>query len=288
MRFSCVIPARDKNDLKLKDLISSIKAQDFPQDQIEIHVITEGDSESAKAIGIKRSTGDICVMLCADNYLTDPTLFSKVNKEIGMFSSVYEKHYFYDPCDNSLNRYFSLIGNNDPVPFYLGKCDREPWVDGLYKTTSFPSYGCNGFFVRREAFKDTNLDDYYPMDAHLDMSKKGHDYLCLDQGTVWHRTSDSLISFLKKRYNYAKDLYCDRSNRRWRIIDTIQDKLKLLLFIFSVITIFPCIYISLKGFIKIKDLAWFYHWPVCVGFLIIYSFLVFRNLIKHKTIFQRN
>lgn len=286
--FSCIIPAspKDFESEKLKDLISSIKSQNFPQDEIETLVITEGDSESAKAIGIRQSKGMICVMLCADNYFTDPNLFTQVYEHFcrpASSDAIYELHYAYIKSDNSLNRYFSLIGNNDPIPFYLGKCDREPHVSGIYKGRGFPSYGCNGFFVLRESFEKTNLDHYYPMDAHVDMKLR---YWVLDQGTVWHRTSDNLISFLTKRYKYARDLYSDRRNRRWRVIDTREDYWRLLFFIGTTLTLIQPISISIRGFSKIRDWAWFLHWPVCLGFLLVYSALAVRNLFKFGNFFQ--
>lgn len=284
--FSCVIPAKNSSDPKLLDLIYSIKSQDFPQDRIEIHVVTEGDSESAKAIGIQKSVGEVCVMLCADNYFTDRTLFSKVYDCMlnGDHGAVHERHYAYIPNDNSLNRYFSLIGNNDPVPFYLGKCDREPWVRGLYRHRSFPSYGCNGFFVRRSWFRHTDLSHYYPMDAHVDMAAAGMTYKILNQGTVWHRTSDSLIPFLKKRYRYARDLYSDRGDRRWKMLDTKEDYWRLGFFIISTLAVIPSLLTSCKGFKETKDPAWFWHWPVCIGFLITYGVLACRNFLKRPSL----
>jgi len=308
MIFSCIIPAspNDCKSIKLKELIHSIRSQDFKQDEIEILVVTNGeilradivrtdvtfiwaesDSESAKAIGIKHAKGEICVMLCADNYFTDSHLFSQVFDYFLEADSVYERHYAYVPHDNSLNRYFSLIGNNDPIPFYLGKCDREPWVDGLYKTRGIPSYGCNGFFVKRDRFKDTNLDDYYPMDAHVDMIEKGLTYAVLEQGTVWHRTSDTLISFLKKRYKYARDLYSDRNNRRWKMLGTKDDYWRLCLFILSTITVIPAVLVSVRGYLKIRDKAWFWHFPVCLGFLITYGVLACRNMLRLLSSSQR-
>ena len=286
--FSCVIPAskKDSESQNLKDLISSIKSQDFPQNQIEILVVTEGDSEQAKAIGIRKSKGKICAMFCADNYLMENDLFKRVKNVFysdSCIEAIYEKHYAYLRSDNSLNRYFSLIGNNDPIPFYLGKCDREPWVDGIYKRQGMPSYGCNGFFVKKECFKKTDLAHYYPMDAHVDMKLN---YIIFDRGTVWHRTSDNLFTFLKKRYRYARDLYCDRRDRRWKVIDTGEDRFRLFLFIFATITIIQPLSVSLRGFFKIRDWAWFWHWPVAFGFLVTYSALVIRNLFKHGTIFQ--
>ena len=81
--ISCIIPAskKDAESQNLKDLIASIKTQDFPQDQIEIIVVTnvgqdgmtllnnsqegvlyindDSDSEQAKALGIREAKGEI-------------------------------------------------------------------------------------------------------------------------------------------------------------------------------------------------------------------------------------
>src|SRR3990167_4890161 len=129
--FSCCIPAKDKNDPKLAELIESIKQQDFPQEKIGIIVETEGDSEQAKASAIRKSKGLICPMFCADNYLTDLGLFKYVWELFGRYpiTGAYSKYYSYLKKDNSLNRYFSLIGNNDPICFYLGKSDRRPYYE---------------------------------------------------------------------------------------------------------------------------------------------------------------
>lgn len=293
--ISCVIPAsaKDAESQMLKDLIASIRAQDFPQDKIEILVITEGDSEQAKAIGIRRAQGEICAMFCADNLITNKDLFRIVKNsfdpEFGWFPDcVYPTKYHYRKDDNSLNRYFSLIGGNDPICYYLGKNDRIPHEESLAITSDYtPAYGCNGFFVRRENFNHTNLDHYYPMDAHVDMIMAGKNrYMGLCEDSIWHRTSDNLISFLKKRYKYARDLYSDRTDRRWKMVDTNSDKFRLMVFILSTILVIPALVVSIRGFLKIKDPAWFWHWPVCFGFLITYTILAFRNLFKYGRFFQ--
>lgn len=279
MILSCVIPVKDMFDPKLGDLIESIKAQNFPQDQIEIIPVTEGDSESAKAEGIRRATGLICGMFCADNYIVDTNLFNEVYDEICRgASAVYPKRYAYVGADNSLNRYFSLIGGNDPICYYLGKNDREPHVQSLKRTSSYqPSYGCNGFFYRTDLIKRTDLDHYYPMDNAMEINGN---FVALDSSAIWHRTSDNLISFLKKRYRYARDLYCDRNDRRWKMLDTREDYGNLALYIICTLTIIPSLAISIRGFRKIRDWAWFWHYPVSLGFLITYGVLTCRNILR--------
>lgn len=285
--FSCVIPARDPSDPKLADLIASIKAQNFPQDQIEILVITEGDSEQAKAIGIRRAKGEICAMFCADNQIMEKDLFSEVYRYIKKGAhAVYPFRYFYNPNDNSLNRYFSLIGGNDPICYYLGKNDRKPHAWNLVIKSNYPSsYGCNGTFYKSEIIKKTNLDHYYPMDNAMET---GVNFVAIPSEAIWHRTSDNLLTFLIKRYRYARDLYCDREDRRWKMLDTKEDYWRLGLYILYVLTIIQPLSVSVRLFGKTKDWAAFWHWPVCFGFLITYTILVCRNLLKHRSLFQRS
>lgn len=291
MIFSCIIPVsnKDRDSQFYKDLVYSIYAQNFDQKEIEILAMGEehGDSEQAKAAGIRNANGDICVMLCADNYLVDNSLFNKVNelfKAEEDIQAIFPCLYHYHPQDNSLNRYFSLIGGNDPICYYLGKNDRFPHVNSIFKKSSYPpSFGCNGFFYRKKAIQKTNLDNYYPMDNALEVDG---DFAGILSDGVWHRTSENLITFLKKRYRYAKDLYCDRTNRRWKMVDTLEDRLRLCWFVISTLTVIPALSISIRGYSKIKDPAFFWHWPVCFGFLITYGLLAFRNLFRYGTLFQ--
>jgi len=121
----------------------------------------------------------------------------------------------------------------------------------------------------------------------MEMIANGHNkFFPMDSDCIWHKTSDKLIPFLMKRYRYARDLYSDRQNRRWKIIDETIDYWRLLGFVLSTLTVIPCLYLSIKGFSKIRDRAWFWHYPVCLGFLITYTALAIRNLFKHGRLFQ--
>jgi len=289
MIFSCVIPAseRDKDSQMLKDLIGSIKSQDFDQNEIEILVITEGDSEQAKAEGIRRAKGEIIGMFCADNQIMNVNLFTRVKQCLDKdTAAIYPRRYFYNRDDNSLNRYFSLIGGNDPVCYYLGKNDRDPHVLSLKRTSDYqPSYGCNGFFYHAEAIKATDLDHYYPMDNALEV--KGI-FRSINFDAIWHRTSDNLFTFLRKRYRYARDLYSDRTDRRWKMVVSTQDYWRLAGFVLATLTVVQCFSVSIRGFLRGRDFAWFWHWPVCLGFLITYGLLTCRNLLKFQSLFQRS
>lgn len=297
-RFSCIIPAKDENDPLLAELIKSIRGQIYHQDSVEIIVVTEGDSESAKAIGIRKAKGEILCMLCADNYLLDPFVFTQVDRLFRFLpdvAAIYSRHYAYKKDDNSLNRYFALTGVNDPVALYLGKNDRLPYYapddNELFSFLEFkdriPSFGDNGFFVKASYFKNTNLDHYYPMDNCEDMRKKGgYLYARLNKQYIWHRTAESLWSFLKKRFKYARDLYCRRTDRRWKMVDTPKDWFFLFLFVLQSLTILPTLALSIRGYMKKPDIAWFWHPIVCFSMTIMYIILwikhyAFRSLSRH-------
>ena len=230
-------------------------------------------------MGIRKAKGYIIGMFCADNMIMDRNLFQTVKNQFDFHldcSAVYPRRYHYRKDDHSLNRYFSLIGGNDPVCYYLGKNDREPHVSSLKRVSNYaPSYGCNGFFYRADLIKKTNLDHYYPMDNALEVPGK---FIGLPFDSVWHRTSDNLLTFMKKRYKYARDLYCDRRDRRWKMLDTREDYWKLLFFILSTVCVVPPIFLSFKGYSKVRDRAWFWHPVVCWAFLITYGVLTLRCL----------
>ena len=293
IRFSCIIPARDPREKKLLELIESIRLQDFPQDEIEIIVSTQGDSEEAKAHGIRQATGDICVMLCADNYFVDPKTFSTVD-QIGGVHAVYSKHYAYLRKDLFLNRYFALLGANDPIPWFLGKADRKSYID--YDENQVmdihlnnrESYGCNGWFAPRSLLLEADLDHYYPMDAWEDLRLKGYNVFARLSPYLWHRTSDNnLIKFLMRRYKYARDLYCDRRDRRWKVIESPRDYVRLAWFVVVSLTFIQPLMVSLQGYTRIRDFAWFWHPFVLFGFTIMYGVLVCRNILKSLLSFPR-
>ena len=116
------------------------------------------------------------------------------------------------------------------------------------------------------------------MDNAEDLRSQGlYVYERINTGDIWHRTSDNLFTFLLKRYRYARDLYCDRSDRRWKMLDTREDYLRLAGFILATLTIIQPVMVSIRGFSKVRDAAWFWHIGVCWGFLITYAILTVRT-----------
>ena len=121
MKLSIVIPAKDKNDPKLAELLQSIETQDFPKGEMEVLVITEGTSESAKAIGIRKAKGEVIGILASDNQIDDTTFLMIMYHSALVYGAAFPYSYEYYQEDDILNRYFALIGGNDPLAYYMGK-----------------------------------------------------------------------------------------------------------------------------------------------------------------------
>ena len=172
--LSVIITAKNRNDTKLKELQYSLTQQTFRN--FEKIIVTEGNSETAKAIGLKRAKGEIICILASDNYLNDNAFFEKCLKpfENKAVVGAFPLRYWYYKDDDILNRYFALFGVNDPIPLYLGKNDRASYYADeiceypivffysrpdffIVKLDSVPTLGDNGFFIRRNILMQADI-----------------------------------------------------------------------------------------------------------------------------------
>lgn len=278
LKLSLVIPVKNMDDPKLKELLKSIDEQDFPKEAMETLLITEGTSESAKAIGIRKAKGEVIGVLASDNTIEYKGALRWLYEKARAFGAVYPIWYGYNPLDNVLNRYFSLIGGNDPLCYYMDKNDRiAHFQSPITKREGKRSYGDNGFFVRRELIIDTDLDNYY----HIDNANEiGVQPVAVNSSAVAHNTGGNIFEFFAKRYRYGLQ-HAFNSNRRWHLVDFRQPKdiWRLLCFIVLTATIIEPLLLSIRGFLKIQDKAWFLHWPVCVMTCFTYALLILHLLI---------
>ena len=277
-KLSLVIPARDKNDQKLSELLASIERQDFLKEELEVLVITEGTSESAKAIGIKRSNGEVIGILASDNELVYENYLSVMYESAKLNGASSSLYYWHNYSDDILNRYFALIGGNDPLSFYMRTNDKAPyysgWSLGPWKKRSF---GDNGFFVRKSWINKTDLDNYY----HIDNATEIENAPEVEIYPIWHKTGDNIFKFLSKRYRYGLQ-HAFNKNRRWHLVDfhKPEDIWRLVWFILATLTVIEPLCLSIRGYLKIRDVAWFMHPIVCLATLFTYVLLVINLGIK--------
>lgn len=265
-----------------------------------ISMKTDGP-EIATAIGYNKAKGEILVNFPSDNVIPDKQWLTEMVEPLMENPDVMASEtlrYHYDQTDKPLNRYFSLFGVNDPVAFYFKKADRASYLDegwhlpvknteyenyyiAEFNANNLPTVGANGYLIRSNVAKiiSKNPNRFFHMDTSLDLVKMGYNKIAFVKTTIWHKTGEELINFIKKRKRYATILYLNKQQiRRYHLVNFKKDFLRLFLFVILSLTLVEPLYQSIKGYRRIHDLAWFLHPIVCFLITLVY----FDTMISFK------
>lgn len=272
--------------------------------------------EFNRAVGAHKAKGEILLFIDHDNELPHEDWINNMVRPLVDDETIvgsYTQYYFYDKNDSLLGRYFSLFGVNDILPLYLGKADRlsyiyaDPRQYGVYKmatikekkkyyTITFdkhhiPTLGSNGFMVRRTllfAHADVDVDNFFHIDVHVDLIKKGFHTYAMIKDTHMHKTDDrGILDFLKRRvlfielYHFGEKGLSMKSNRRYSVYES-KDMIKLIYTVVISLTLVKPIVDSVRGYIKKPDIAWFVHPVMCVGIVISYGLGIMKHVIKSR------
>lgn len=264
-----------------------------------------GKPEAATAIGYQKAKNELIVNFPSDNIIPNKNWLKKMvkpfikHKEIVGAETCY---YEYKKNDTSLNRYFSLFGA-DTLPYYLDKRDRlsyfakGAWRDsnvrdlGEYYIVEFserntPPIGANGFIIRNKFAKSIAKEplSFFHIDSCLDLINKGHNKFAFVKIGIWHKTGENFVNYVKKRIRYGTIYLGDKTKRRYHVVDLKYDKLRLFLFVLYTITFVEPLLRSTRGFIKIRDFAWFYNPVLCWVNVFIYAYTLtkfqYKKLLK--------
>lgn len=239
-------------------------------------------------LGILKATGDIILFLETDNIILDSGWLIKMvspfteNKNIVGTFSMYNT---YEENMPMLTKYSALIGVNDPLVYYLGKSEKMPRFETQYKigeiidekedyyivrfkASNLPVLGDNGHMVRRKLIipEAKKMKQFYHTDAFFNLLTKGLDTYGIVKNTIIHFTGSDLITFFKKRTLYKSQFYDNNASVRTYFVLNKHSKKDLwntAKFIFFSLTFFQTIYFSIKGFLKIREPAWFLHPIAC-------------------------
>lgn len=302
---------KDRIEMLLIDGGSIDKTKEMA-DSYGARVINGGFHENQEArryVGFLNARNEILVYIDADNFLPNRNWLREMVVpflEDNEIIATQTLRYGYDKEQTTLNRCFALFGACDPVAFYLGKTDRLPWFterwdllgDIVYETDSyykirfnpefFPTIGCNGFLVRKNVFRKLNCrpEDFLHTDVHYDLMKMGLNNYGIVKTTIVHATADTFIKFIKKRMRYMQTHHRQLgTHRRYKVFDSTrrEDVLNLIKFVGFACTFFKPFYDSIKGYLKVKDIAWFMHPFVCTGFVFAYGYSTVLHFFTGRT-----
>jgi len=252
--------------------------------------------EKGKVVGIKAAKGEIIGFIDADNIIYDPQFFNKMlvpfkDQKIAGVDTLY---YVSKKKDNLITRYCALLSGDDPYSIYLGLNDRFCFFKGTWtgmkhnsidkgdylKVKVFsgevPTMGSNGFFVRKNLFKQISYDPFIHTDFVNDLVEIGQDTFGKAKTGLKHDMAD-FSDFFKKKIRRVKRRMRGEIKLKYNY-DVSMLKLLGVSILFA--TFIVPIFDAIRGFLRKRDIAWIIHPFACFGVFLIYvSYTLFYKII---------
>lgn len=255
------------------------------------------NGEARRSYAVRSAKNEIILWLESDNiFESENSLHELVQPFIDdpKIISSFPLHYAYNKKGSALDRYSALFGGCDPVVLYLKKTDREPWYVNNYtkgkcirkKKTydviqfdehNLPTVGDNGFLTRRSVLLQADIrpEQYVHIDIYVDLLKMGYNRFAVVHSTsIEHIIGNNMLTLLARRMTYAKrfSLSSDIQNRRYFVYNKNEtlDTIRLFLYMVYSATFIQPLILSIRGFMVVKDGAWFLHPIACFLFMLYY------------------
>lgn len=264
------------------------------------------EAEYNKGTGILHAKKELILLIDADNVLPHKNWLKKMVKPLMENQDIIGSEilrFHYNENDHILDRYFALMGGVDPIPYYLGKHSKLSYASDKYNLLGeskdmgdyylvrltgkkIPVIGANGFILRRKLIKyaKADPDNFFHTDINYDLIQQGFNLYAFVKDDIIHlkRTKISyFIKFLLRRKWIIETQYFERiKKRRHAVYVPETDNLNLVKFIVYSLTFIKPTFDAIRGYIKVRDIAWFLHPIICFGFLVIYSWAVIVHTIK--------
>jgi len=239
-KISVIIPT--KNSAKTLPLcLRSIRAQDYPQDRVEIIIVdgysTDSTVDIAKRFGCKivfsnarplgarydgltQSSGEIIVLLDADHIICRKNLFIQISTMLAQYDMLHLQEFSYKPSTfiqklidadkksmQSISRNFSLLEG----VLYARAYKREI-LENAYQ------------HIPRDALELIhNHDDVI---LHYEVCKLSKKHASI-QGALWHIDEGSLIKYCKKMLYYGQEDHIAKEFKQYRVAIRLKELFRL-------------------------------------------------------------
>lgn len=255
------------------------------------------NGEARRSYAVTSAKNDIIFWLESDNILEDENALKELVQPFlddPKILSTFPLHYGYNKKASILDRYSALFGGCDPVVLYLNKTDREPWYVSRYSKgtivcrkpnydvmqfneRNLPTVGDNGFLTRRSVLVQADIrpERYVHIDVYVDLLKSGYNrFAAVHTTSIEHIIGNNIFTLLSRRMIYAKrfSLSPDIKNRRYFVYNKheLTDKIRLFFYVVFSATFLQPLVLSIRGFMVIRDVAWFLHPIACFLFMLYY------------------
>lgn len=275
-----------------------------------------GMEELRIAEGFLIVKGELILILESDNILTSSDWLAKLVKPFVEEKNVVAAFSAYNTYEKDMSlttRYSALFGSPDPTAYYLKKAqkirmDQKEYDKGMlikqtrdyyivrFTKETLPTIGDNGDMFLAKAIKQVlgKPEDYTHTDAFAKLLEKGYDTYGVVKSSIIHVARPDIGGFIKRKVQVKKNYYDGRRGRRVYLTynpSSSKDRVNLFIFILFSLTIIEPLYESIRGFIKIRDSAWFFHPVMCFVMVFAYgtSEIEFgsKNFLKNITTFLK-
>ncbi len=128
---------------------------------------------------------------------------------------------------------------------------------------------------------------YVHIDIYVDLLKLGYKRFAVVKTTsIEHDIGNGIFDLVRRRVLYVKRYSLSKylDHRRYAVFDfnSSKDIVNLLKYIFHTVTFVQPLFLSIKGFLKVRDVAWFLHPFMCWLFLIYYLRFTSFAVLKLK------
>lgn len=260
---------------------------------IFLRSVDEGGSRLYPSL--KDVKGDLTIFVESDNILPDSDWFTRMVEPFGdsrvfCTSSAYNS---YEQDMDALTRYFALIGAPDPTLYYLNKSDKIPMIQRQYDKgeilsetprywvvrfdrNSLPTMGDNGTMIRTDVLRKVvrKSKSYIHLDAFMELLEMGYDTYGIVKNGIVHVSRSNIFDQVRRRVA-VKRAFTDekRGKRIYHVMDwsSPRDRWNLFKYVIFSLTLIQPLWVSIRGYLKIREPAWFLHPIMCFLMVIAYG-----------------
>ncbi|HBB76895.1 MAG: hypothetical protein A3J18_02545 [Candidatus Levybacteria bacterium RIFCSPLOWO2_02_FULL_40_18] len=275
--------------------------------KVYVHPELLEEEQVRASLGFKKAKGKILLIIQSDNLVPSNDWLRRMvqpfveNKKV---FCTYTARYSYTKDMSAITRYGALIGANDPLisPYFLDKIEKIAMTTSNYNKgtiisenknhyivkfnkDNFPPLGDNGQMVLRSVMEKVNKDpkEYLHLDTFSRMFDLGYDTCGVVKASIIHVITSDIKRFVTRRIQLKEKFFDDRrNNRRFLIFDinSKKDRINLIKYVIFSLTFVPTLFQGARGYLKIRDSAWFLHPVICFIMLIAYGYSEFKWILK--------
>jgi glycosyltransferase involved in cell wall biosynthesis len=259
--------------------------------------------EAGKAEALKHASGDIIALIDSDNILPSLDWLKRMTEpfEDKEIVGAEPLEYTYRKEDGYITRYCALMGMNDPLCLFLGNYDRYNTITGTWtempvevedmedylKVTvnerQLPTIGANGFLIRRNDLMQTSVENYlFDIDVVYELALQDKKKYAKVKTGIVHLFSEDMRTFMLKQQRRIRDFLCFKEQNLRSYPWSNLNKIRLARFVVYTVLIVPLIAQVARGYRKVPDRSWWFHFAACWITLIAYTIGLLSSLVNPK------